>query len=282
MYNTKQIIIYSILSFLFAIIITLYYNKKIDMNFYIFFILLFIIFYLFFYLMNLEYKENFNNFNYYIEKYDTLKQGFKKDEMNGNYNNEWYKKRVFHQASEEEEEQHKIKKVVITEEEEIKTSLPINSNIIQEEEEKKETQTDNKNKIDIDSIMLLNNLKGNTCSPVNINISYNGENGAPKVDNKSCNSNNSKNLGIYQSRVYNNSDWIYGNNAWSNSPDFYIPTPNDLLPPYKNNIKNISQKENEVMMKKKYSDDKIVCPMMVNTPWSEYKSGDKEPSGYNL
>jgi hypothetical protein len=277
MYNTKQIIIYNILSFLFAIIITLYYNKKIDMNFYIFFILLFIIFYLFFYLMNLEYKENFDNFNYYIEKYDTLKERNIKDE--------WYNKnRVSH---EEEEEEYIMKKVVISEEEEIKTSSSINSNIIQEEVKEEEKEKENKpnNKIDLDNIMLLNNLKGSSCSPVNINISYNGENGVPKVENnKSCNTsnNNSKNLGIYKSRVYNNSDWIYGNNAWSNSPDFYIPTPNDLLPPFKNNIKNISQKENEVLLKKKYSDDKIVCPMMVNTPWSEYKSGDKEPSGYNL
>ena len=156
MYNTKQIIIYNILSFLFAIIITLYYNKKVDINFYIFFILLFIIFYLFFYLMNLEYKENFDNFNYYIEKYDTLKQGFNKDK-------EWYNKKRIFPEEEEEEEQHIIKKVVISEEEEKnKTVSPINSNVVQEEEEKKENKTDNNKKVDLDNIMLLNNFKGNS------------------------------------------------------------------------------------------------------------------------
>ena len=200
MYNTKQIIIYNILSFLFAIIITLYYNKKVDINFYIFFILLFIIFYLFFYLMNLEYKENFDNFNYYIEKYDTLKTGTKSDELGTNYNNELYNKRIF---SKQEEEEHIIKKVVIAEEE-LKTSSPINSNVIQEEEEIQQIENKPNNKIDLDNIMLLNSLKGSSCSPVNINISYNGENGVPKVENsKSCNTNNSKNLGIYQSRVHN-------------------------------------------------------------------------------
>ena len=104
-----------------------------------------------------------------------------------------------------------------------------------------------------------------------------------KQDNKKDdNCKKSKNLGDYNSRVYNNSDWIYGNNAWTDTPDFYIPTPNDLLPTYNNNVQNISQKENEVLLKKKFSESKMVCPMMVNTPWSEYKSGDKEPTGFNL
>jgi len=125
-----------------------------------------------------------------------------------------------------------------------------------------------------------NSVKGNTCSPVNINI-FNGE--VEKPDNKKDNKcKKSKNLGDYKSRVYNNSDWIYGNNAGTDSPDFYIPTPNDLLPSYQNSVQNISQKENEVLLKKKFSTSKMVCPMMVNTPWSEYKSGDKEPEGFNL
>jgi PhoPQ-activated pathogenicity-related protein len=30
------------------------------------------------------------------------------------------------------------------------------------------------------------------------------------------------------SRIYTNSDWIYGSQAWTNNPDFYIPSENKI------------------------------------------------------
>jgi hypothetical protein len=148
----------------------------------------------------------------------------------------------------------------------------------------------------------INSIKGNT--PINININYNGENIIndndnnkllrTKKNNKNGNKNNnqnkkndcatSRNLGDYSSRVYNNSDWIYGTQAWTDSPDYYIPHEDNYLLPlnYTNRVDTVSQKQNELTLKKKYSKKDPPCPLMINTPWSEYKSGDKEPTGFNL
>ncbi len=146
----------------------------------------------------------------------------------------------------------------------------------------------------------INSIKGNT--PINININYNGENiindndnnkllrtkQNNKNDNKNQNKKNdcatSRNLGDYSSRVYNNSDWIYGTQAWTDSPDYYIPHEDNYLLPlnYTNRVDTVSQKQNELTLKKKYSKKDPPCPLMINTPWSEYKSGDKEPTGFNL
>lgn len=267
MYNIKQISIYCLLSFLLSLIITIFYVKKLNKQYYFVFILLFIVFYLFFYLMNLENKEDFNNYNYYATgDYDKLYES-KNKKINNKHN------------LLQEEEHHNL----IHEEEHHPQPIPQEKEYhSQEEEELSKTYESNlkNNIVDLEKMSIKNSVKGNTCSPVNINI-YNGE--VEKPDNKKNNScKKSKNLGDYKSRVYNNSDWIYGNNAWTDTPDFYIPTPNDLLPTYNNNVQDISQKQNEVLLKKKFSESKMVCPMMVNTPWSEYKSGDKEPEGFNL
>jgi hypothetical protein len=276
MYNIKQISIYCLLSFLLSLIITTFYVKKLNKQYYFVFVLLFIVFYLFFYLMNFENKEDFNNYNYYAAgDYDKLYES-KNEKINNKH----------HLLQEEEEHRHIKPHHHLTQEEEEHHNIPQEEEhypqpIPPEEEDTKTYDRNFKNNIvDLEKMSIKNSVKGNTCSPVNINI-YNGE--VEKPDNKKDDScKKSKNLGDYKSRVYNNSDWIYGNNAWTDTPDFYIPTPNDLLPTYNNRVQNISQKENEVLLKKKFSDSKMVCPMMINTPWSEYKSGDKEPDGFNL
>jgi hypothetical protein len=224
--------------------------------------------------MNLENKEDFNNFSYYVEGYDKLHESNNVRTHNKHHllqEEEEGRERKRHHNLTQEEEHHSLPQ----EEEHHPEPTP------QEEEDKPITYERNakNNIVDLEKLSIKNSVKGNTCSPVNINI-YNGEVEKPHKKDDSCKK--PKNLGDYKSRVYNNSDWIYGNNAWTDTPDFYIPTPNDLLPTYNNNVQNISQKENEVLLKKKFSESKMVCPMMVNTPWSEYKSGDKEPSGFNL
>ena len=125
----------------------------------------------------------------------------------------------------------------------------------------------------------------NGYGPLNINISYNSQNSTNTLkegmnqyglnnyddkDNINRDRNNlNKNLGTIGgnndlSRVYNNSDWIYGSQAWTNDPDYYIPTKN--CPSL---IKNLEQ-------------NKDVCPLEINTPWSQWKTGDSEPEPFNL
>ena len=78
-----------------------------------------------------------------------------------------------------------------------------------------------------------------------------------------------KNMGAIDnnSRIYSNSDWIYGDSSWSTDPDYYIPPP--------------SQKPQE-LARLKNERKEPPCPLMVNTPWSEYKSGDSVPEPFNL
>jgi hypothetical protein len=91
----------------------------------------------------------------------------------------------------------------------------------------------------------------------------------------------------YKSRIHNNNQWMnswesnnYGHQAWTNDPDYYIPPlpPNQVVYPrdHKNNVLNYHYNKK----KEKCS----VCPLEINTPWSEYKSGDMEdnPKPYNM
>ena len=153
-------------------------------------------------------------------------------------------------------------------------------NIIPEEE----SSLNNYVKPDLNKILLNNPIPNGTAySPLNINISYNAQNSNNELDNnktvsenkenscmKNQNNNQNKNLGDYNdtTRIHNNSDWVYGNNAWTNNPDYYIP-------------RKVPQPLNQLMNTKKNKEN-TVFPLMVNTPWTEYKSGDSEPEPYNL
>jgi hypothetical protein len=144
--------------------------------------------------------------------------------------------------------------------------------------------------------LIPNNTSG--YSPLNINISYNAQNSVNELDNNeknigdeknNCNKNNnirkelkenikSKNLGDFNNeRIHTNSDWIYGSHAWTNEPDYYIPN-KDI----RKSFNEIPQPLNELINSKKYKGKTEVCPLMINTPWTEYKSGDSEPEPYNL
>jgi hypothetical protein len=130
-------------------------------------------------------------------------------------------------------------------------------------------------------------IVGNGNIPININISYNAQNSTNSNNNNKMSQNENipsnnnpfnKNLGNIGgvSRVYNNSDWIYGTNAWTNSPDYYIPDKNC------NNCDNCPKPLNEIETARKYKENNDVCPLMVNTPWSDFKSGDDIPEPYNV
>jgi len=164
--------------------------------------------------------------------------------------------------------------------------------------------------------------------PFNINISYNSQNSTNNLENNKVQTSNketisensnripyennppqkitkeipvkrqnkcNKNLGTYNysdSRIYNNSDWIYGNYAWTNEPDYYIPEESnyELPRPAKKDISSynncpsipISQPLNKLISSKNFKNNGNVCPMAINTPWTEYKSGDSEPEPFNL
>ena len=64
----------------------------------------------------------------------------------------------------------------------------------------------------------------------------------------------------------------------TNDPDYYIPeqsckksTINDCP------VKSGGTPLNELNTTKKYKENKPVCPLMINTPWAEFRSGDSEP-----
>ena len=49
-----------------------------------------------------------------------------------------------------------------------------------------------------------------------------------------------------------------------------------------NNCDNCPKPLNEIETARKYKENNNVCPLMVNTPWSDFKSGDDIPEPYNV
>ena len=262
MINSSKNYYFIFISILLAFIISIFYNKIMDIKFLLIFITLSLFLYIVFYYLGSS-KENYIDYNPYYS-YDSSNNHIIRDNL-----------------EEEETRIDTIKDLIKTKkmEHEEETYYP------QVQEETKNDSTNIITKPDINKFVLENPIKNS--SPLNINISYNSQNSVNEIDNnsscnKECNKerpikeNKSKNLGnnCDNSRIYNNSDWIYGSSAWNNDPDYYIPE--------KNRVKEIPQPLNELINTRKYKEDKNVCPLMINTPWSEYKSGDSEPEPYNL
>jgi hypothetical protein len=134
----------------------------------------------------------------------------------------------------------------------------IDDNII--EEENFEKSPPNINEIILNNPIPLTYQQ--TPFPLNINISYNSQNSVNKVqnsdydrdyDNNNTNSNKKNNSRVQQNN--NNNDLV-------NKNDFYIPPSSNETPKPLSYYKNKNFKQN------------TVSPLMINTPWSEYKSGD--------
>jgi len=316
MLNKK--LIFLLFSIFLGLIISFFYNKEFNETFLLMSVLITIIFYIiFYYLTDIKNKENFTD--YYDSKF--FNSNFYNSSNTGNTIREFLEDTIEEEHSlikkyinnnkiniiEEEnniiqEEPHPYINHIIEEE-----SHPyINHNIIEEESnisgdtipsttniqqslqniesEEEESPISNYVKPDLNKILLNNPIPNGTAfSPLNINISYNAQNSNNELDNnktvtenkenscmKTQNENQNKNLGDYNdtTRIHNNGDWVYGNNAWTNNPDYYIP-------------RKVPQPLNQLMNTKKNKEN-TVCPLMVNTPWTEYKSGDSEPEPYNL
>ena len=245
----NKICIFALISILLALIISKFYIEKMDKKFIFTVLILSIILFIIFYFLGSS-KEHFSED---VSYFDYLEDNTNSEEKN-----------IMEVI--EEEVENRTERVP----EEI-YEKPIN--II------KNKHYQNYVIPDINKLLLSNP------TPININVSYNAQNSVNEIDNNRNggvlpNKNKIKeNVGEIcdRGRIYNNSDWIYGENAWTNNPDFFIP---DKLK-YKNPLKKISQPLNELLNKNRKSNGNV-CPMMVNTPWSEYKSGDSEPEPYNL
>jgi hypothetical protein len=142
-------------------------------------------------------------------------------------------------------------------------------------------------------------------SPVTINLSCGSKsddsNYAPMKPNrplqKRCPDVNNQ-----SSRIHNNSDWIYNNSYWKNQDDSYNYDDNNsgklspcskgnnddyLLPCIQPEATKIPQTLNNLLNKRHINNESNVCPMEVNVPWSNYKTGDDKDNnklleGYNL
>jgi len=305
-------ILFLITSIFLGFIISMYYSKN-NFNFFIYFILISIILYLIFYNL-FNSKENFSNItnsvitNSEIINIDGCIDGCYDKNIIRDYledyieeenilnfnlykNNSMYNKILQNNASLNNASLNNENSIEGTEEETYSVSgieeenndLSINnqvqnnsiplSNFISEEEIVIKQNSVKYENPDLNKILLSNPL------PLNINISYNAQNSVNEINNESdknngndknnLNRNNlNRNLGgnYGDSRININSDWIYGENAWTNYPDYYIPEKNKLIG--LNNLKN--------------REIKTPCPLMINTPWSEYLSGDSNLEPYNF
>jgi len=334
MFNKNMIFI--ITSLFLGIIITFYYNKNIDLSFILTALLITIIFYIIFYFLGSTKIEKFSNdmnFNNYYKYNDSDSNNFNIFDYLEDDENILQPKASPYVSIPEEDNKNDI----IEEENTIIESPPINDLNVQPiiELPKETTQY---SAPDLNNIFMNTPTPGNIpipttngYGPLNINISYNSQNKANEIDthkkeNIKIEEDNvflnkrhiNRNLGEINSRIHNNSDWVYGQNAWTNNPDYYIPNKaidkfnnstnynsarnndanndanndsnnisfqqSDLIKKQNNKVYNIPQFLNNIINNSdnKYHTNGKVCPMAINTPWTEYMSGDSEPEPFNL
>jgi hypothetical protein len=129
-------------------------------------------------------------------------------------------------------------------------------------------------------------------SPVTINLSCGGKLDSSNYDSMKQNRPAQKkcpDINKQSSRIYNNSDWIYNNSYWKNQDDSYNYDDNNsgklspcskgnnddyLLPCIQPEATKIPQTLNNLLNKRPINNESNVCPMEVNMPWSNYKTGD--------
>ena len=253
-------------------------------------------------LNNIE-KKRLNN----IEK----KLPFLKEEDSYNYEEEQSEYKKYNYSDEEEEEEIKditFMQQMEEQEEHIREAQKMEEHqeeLLHKMEEEEEIHIQHKiNSQDNDGYMKkimdnINNSKtginsgiGLGISPVTINLSCGGKsddsNYTPMKPNrlaqKRCPDVNNQ-----SSRIHNNSDWIYNNSYWKNQDDSYNYDDNNsgklspcskgnnddyLLPCIQPEATKIPQTLNNLLNKRHINNESNVCPMEVNVPWSNYKTGD--------
>ena len=300
---------YLIISVILGFLITLFYIHKFDTIFLGNFILIsFIIYVLFYYLGNKEVSENFINpeqehhgeVHHGEEHHGEEHHGEEHhgeenhDEEHHNYEEEEMKDKTFMEQMEEQEEHIREAQEMEEHQEELLHKMEEEEMHIQH---KKPSQ-------DNDGLMKkimenINNSKtginsgiGLGISPVNINLSCGGKSDdssyTPTGPNRSAQK-RCPDVNKQSSRIHNNSDWIYNNSYWKNQDDSYNYDDNNsgklspcskgnnddyLLPCIQPEATKIPQTLNNLLNKRKTNNESNVCPMEVNMPWSNYKTGD--------
>lgn len=313
--NTYFILISLILGF----IISLFYVRKFNLLFLGNFIIISLIFLILFYFLG-ERKELFKNQeiedfqneeseesilndeeqypNQFTEE-EHSKNNKQEEEYSMEETEEEHKRKTFQEELQEQEEHIKQSQEMEEMQEEIKSNMEEEENV-KHTIRKKEIQ-DNKIQQNIASAIPNTSGIGN----LNINISCGGNNGnsgsgPPSGSNNQDSSQCS--IDTNNSRIYNNSDWAYDSSYWKNNPNSYSedsynynklePCSKDengnyLLPCIQPEANKIPQTLNNLLNARKTNDSEV-CPLEINKPWSNYKTGDDDesneilPEGYNI
>ena len=234
-------------------------------------------------------------------------------------NEEEYIRTEEEQLLKTEEEKSSMDEELSSQEEYIRNSIEedLTEEELRVEEEKKETPQSKISDLLSDSAGALKDLagtQGNTqinpgigvgISPVNIYIngekglSVNGNNGGKDNSKKDNNTNESCSSNYYKnaSRIYNNSDWVNATNSYQHEKYNYDKmspcsgnnnSDNYLLPCIQPEANKIPQTLNNLMNTKKAQNNGEACPIEINQPWANYKTGDDNetntllPEGFNL
>jgi hypothetical protein len=306
----NKMYLFIIASIILGLIISYYYNNKFDKIFVSMFIMITIIFFILFYFLG-------NKANIEYEKFSN--QSHRSHKLMSNISNEHFNLQQLHsvlnEIDTEEENMHhvmhpqeeQIHHVIHPEEEQIHHIMHSEEephHIIHPEEEEPQHNKYPITLVPTDDSDKLSKDIAEGYGPISINISYNAQNSTNTLsdgihesdtnnstkspDNNNTNNTNnnknknrkSKNLGPINydpSRIYNNSDWVYGSNAWTNDPDYYIPTkncPSTIVP--------VDPKPLNELAMRQLEGNNEACPIEINVPWSQWKSGDSDPEPFNL
>ena len=298
----NQIYLNILISLILSTSISYFYLRKINVTFLIYVITIFLISFTILYLLGPQnnHVESFNNIH---EKFfdDNQEELNTDEELLGNSSEEYNQEETYQEEERNQEEE------LNQQEEHIRKSIEEEEELEEEIEEKPERKSlENNNflrKIFSGNHNQINPGIGIGVSPVNIYINGDktsvdkfgnnkGKSNQPPNDCSKCTNND--NYFKKASRIYNNSDWIYDKPQWcsnDNNNEKYNYDKNDYLLPnseINRKVNKIPQTLNEAINSKKPKNKSEPCPLDVNKPWSNFKTGDDKesgeiiPDGFNL
>ena len=303
----NQIYLNILISLILSTSISYFYLRKINVTFLIYVITIFLISFTIFYLLGPQnnHVESFNNIQ---EKFfdDNQEELNTDEELLGNSSEEYNQEETY-QEEERNQQESNQEEELNQQEEHIRKSIEEEEELEEEIEEKPERKSlENNNflrKIFSGNHNQINPGIGIGVSPVNIYINGDktsvdkfgnnkGKSNQPPNDCSKCTNND--NYFKKASRIYNNSDWIYDKPQWcsnDNNNEKYNYDKNDYLLPnseINRKVNKIPQTLNEAINSKKPKNKSEPCPLDVNKPWSNFKTGDDKesgeiiPDGFNL
>ena len=304
----NQIYLNILISLILSTSISYFYLRKINVKFLIYAITIFLISFIIFYLLGPQNNdvESFNNIQkeFFDDNQEELNTN---EEVLGNSSEEYNQEEETYQEEETNQEETNQEEELNQQEEHIRKSIEEEEELDEEDEIKPERKSlENNNflrKIFSGNHNQINPGIGIGVSPVNIYINGDktsvdkfgnnkGKSNQPPNDCSKCTNND--NYFKKASRIYNNSDWIYDKPQWcsnDNNDEKYNYDKNDYLLPnseINRKVNKIPQTLNEAINSKKPKNKSEPCPLDVNKPWSNFKTGDDKesgeiiPDGFNL